>query len=91
MSEDRFRSHEGNMAEKIARRLPGVHDMEYNEPFYRNVMNWCLKNYDLMRLFSRVIYDEDKFMEFLERCKEEENVEAFGMAIALRLEWLQKN
>ncbi len=53
--------------------------------------HWCLKNYDLMRLFLRVIYDEDKFMEFLERCKEEENVEAFGMAIALRLEWLQKN
>ncbi len=89
MSEDRFKNYEAEMAQYIARYLPIPGITEYGGTFYRDVMKWCLVNFDLVESFSKITSDDKEFSKCLKKCYEQQDVEAFGLAIAMRLEWLQ--
>lgn len=89
MSENRFSSYEGNKAQEIAKRLPRAGASDCEDPFYREVMKWCVVNYDLVESFSKIMTDEEAFFKCLEQCYDRKDVEAFGLAIAMQLKWLQ--
>lgn len=89
MSEELLNHYETEMARYIAQRLPIPGVTEYGGTFYQDVMKWCLVNADLVECFSRIASDDEAYAACLKRCYERQDAEAFGLAIAMRLEWLQ--